>query len=1105
MHSQDHRARFTVLTDRLIRMEWSEDGVFEDRASQAVVNRRLPVPDYHVERLRGETRVITERVRLYFREDGKAFHADNLRVEGGVADRPFVWRPGADPSGNLGGTTRTLDGVNGRCAVEPGLISRDGWAVVDDSVRLVFESLHAQPSLTATGIADSDWLTPRDRPKALDLYFFGHGHAYTDALRDFTRIAGTIPLPPRYVFGVWWSRYWAYTADELQRLVGEFREHDVPIDVLVIDMDWHKEGWTGYTWSPEYFPDPQRFLEWTDQHGLQITLNLHPADGVGRHEAMSEQMCRWMGLDPAAAEFVPFDSTDRRFVEGYFRLLHWPIEKQGIDFWWMDWQQGTKTNTAGLDPLWWLNHLHWKDLEIRADPARDESGARRGRRPLIFSRWGGLGNHRYPIGFSGDTFSTWACLAWQPEFTAMAGNVGYTYWSHDIGGHQPGPVEPEMYARWIQYGALSPVLRTHTSKNPRGERRIWASPEREFKAMREAFLLRYRLIPYIYTASRRTFDDALPLCRPLYYHWPETAEAYDEHFRNQYMFGDDLLAAPVVVPGDRVSRCAAVEVWIPPGAWTHWYSGETFEGPRIVELHVPIEEVPLFARSGAIIPTAPKMRWSSEKPLDPLTLIVWPGGTSADGWRDEHGWTGLYEDDGEGAGYTRGECVRTPVAMSRVGDTLSVTIGPAEGSFNGMLERRGYEIRLVDRWPARSVRVNSVEHAGEYDEAKLTIVVRIAAASIRERIDVEITLDEADESPLRAGVHGRLRMLESIAAQLGEHAPRRLNEAATGDLRRRVITHRGGAALAAFSSESAWSLARDVMASAAPLDQRQEAIGRLLGFTADVLVFAGQLDRTIRTKAWARLIGKKHDATETIEVRLTTSREWQPAERHMMSGVDECEWAVASPAHAATLRTCSTIRRNGESIGLAFESRVLPSINAWWVVGPFDCAAERAMATPFGPERAPSKSPSPRDTYGDGLGSALRWRRVEREIGAGDDPAAEFVVDLHAAFGGAREDAVAYAMTFVHSDHNRDVRLALGSDDGVAVWVNGELVHTNDVQRGYGSMQDSVPIRLRAGRNILLLKITQARGAWAFGAHLLESDLDRQVEGVEISLDGGSK
>jgi alpha-glucosidase (family GH31 glycosyl hydrolase) len=290
-----------------------------------------------------------------------------------------------------------------------------------------------------------------------------------------------IPLPPRFAFGAWWSRFWAYSDQELDDLIRGFRENDTPLDVLVIDMDWHINvgqldamgergqsghalGWSGYIWNPLLFPDPSVFLAKIHREGVKATLNLHPASGVQPWEVAYPAMAKAMGQDPAEKKYVPFDITNEKFAQNYMDILHHPLEKQGIDFWWLDWQQESHTQISGVNPTWWLNYVHFTDQQ------------REGKRPLLFHRWGGLGNHRYQIGFSGDTISVWDSLAFQPWFTSTAANVGYAYWSHDIGGHMPSAVDPELYTRWIQFGAFSPILRTHTNKNPDSERRIWAYP-----------------------------------------------------------------------------------------------------------------------------------------------------------------------------------------------------------------------------------------------------------------------------------------------------------------------------------------------------------------------------------------------------------------------------------------------------------------------------------------------------------------------------------------------------------------------------------------------------------------------------------------------------
>src|SRR5262245_31344400 len=193
-----------------------------------------------------------------------------------------------------------------------------------------------------------------------------------------------------------------------------------------------------------------------------------------------------MGIDPQKKKQISFDISEQRFMEAYFEILHHPQEKMGVNFWWMDWQQGTKSRVKGLDPLWGLNHLHFQDL------GRDGR-----KRPFVFSRWGGLGNHRYPIGFSGDTIIDWRSLAFQPYFTSTAANVGYGWWSHDIGGHFRVDGTPELYLRWVQFGVFSPIFRLHSSNMPELDRRPWSRPEPVYQAARAAMQLRYQLIPYV--------------------------------------------------------------------------------------------------------------------------------------------------------------------------------------------------------------------------------------------------------------------------------------------------------------------------------------------------------------------------------------------------------------------------------------------------------------------------------------------------------------------------------------------------------------------------------------------------------------------------------
>jgi len=737
-------ARFTVLTPQLIRMEWAADGKFEDHPSFVFLNRRMPVPKFTHSEQNGKLTIQTRALQLTYTGGGK-FTDDNLGVTFTLDGKQVTWHPGMPDTGNLQGTTRTLDGALGsktREPIGPGLISRDGWVVVDDSTRPLFDSDNF--SFTEGENSPWPWVMLRPAGDRQDWYFFGYGHDYKQALHDYVEVAGRIPLPPRFAFGAWWSRYWAYSDQELDNLVRGFHENDVPLDVLVIDMDWHLSreqleamhevdqsghalGWSGYTWNPLLFPDPAAFLKHIHEEGLKATLNLHPASGVQPWEAAYPAMARAMGIDPATRKYVPFDITNKKFAINYMDILHHPLEKEGIDFWWLDWQQEANTQTPGVNPTWWLNYVHFTDQE------------REGKRPLLFHRWGGLGNHRYQIGFSGDTISVWPSLAFQPWFTATAANVGYAYWSHDIGGHMPGAVEPELYTRWIQFGIYSPILRTHTTKNPDSERRIWAYPEPYSDIMRSAFHQRYAMQPYIYTEGRRTYDTGVAFLRPLYYDWPEADEAYTN--KDEYIFGQQMIVAPVVEPVDKDTQLAEENVWIPQGEWIEQPTGKHFSGPTTVQRSFAINQIPVYLRAGAIVPMQPPMQYTGQKPVDPLILEVEP---LADTGKSTYS---VYDDSSKGEDYKRDICTWTDVEAKQSGDDFTVEIAPIRGSYPGMLRERGYEIRLPGDWPPESVTVNGTNLAfamhsdkpsWHYEGNTLTTVISTPRYSVEQRVTIHV-------------------------------------------------------------------------------------------------------------------------------------------------------------------------------------------------------------------------------------------------------------------------------------------------------------------------------------------------------------------------------
>lgn len=610
---QDDHVRFTLITPSVVRVEWSSNGQFVDNPSLIASVRETPVVPFRCKEKKDKVVIRTSEIQLSYLKSGDSLTQANLSIES--LDGELIWYPDKQQTGNLMGTYRTLDLCMGDqvkvknekrefigwkpLQLEQGLLARCGWTLINDSKGLLFDN------------TEQPWVITRSDTTAQDWYIMLYGKDYKKALHDFTVFAGTIPLPPRFAFGFWWSRYWEYSADDIRQLVSNFRHYGFPLSVMVVDMDWHysdgiRGGWTGYTWNKELFPDPEGLLKELHDAGLKVTLNLHPADGILPYEESFPRMMKSLGLTDST-QAIPWQSSNKQFMNAWMEQVLRPIEKQGVDFWWLDWQQFLNDKKIPqLSNTFWLNYFVFSDFERN-----------RTERPILYHRWGGLGNHRYQVGFSGDTYTRWASLRYQPYFNHTASNVLYGYWSHDLGGHtfwdkQNEVLDDELYMRWTQFGAFSPIMRTHSTKNARLIKEPWLKPDSVMEVLREAVLARYRFIPYIYSMAWKAHQTGVCLCRPLYYDWPDAEQAYDIEWRNEYMFGDAILVAPITDPME--NNISTLRIWLPEGQWYEvkdWMNGDLaeqtlqpIEGNQVIERTYTIHEYPLFVKAGSIIPTA---------------------------------------------------------------------------------------------------------------------------------------------------------------------------------------------------------------------------------------------------------------------------------------------------------------------------------------------------------------------------------------------------------------------------------------------------------------------------------------------------------------------
>lgn len=648
--------RITVLDTCLFRLEQDPTLKFNDDATQAVWFRNMPEQKYTVTRTSDGISVSTEsNITLSVFRDAEK---NEIIINGRALP--------LENNENLLGTYRTLDCYDGeiyirdksRLRLGNGVCSKNGVAVIDDTASLRLIDGRLEPA--------SDDL--------LDLYVFAYGQDYRAAVRALYMICGSVPMLPRYAFGNWWSRYHAYTADEYLYLMDCFKENGIPFTVATLDVDWHYSrsldedkqitaqgkntldrgclatpenkqiGWTGYSWNKRLFPDYRKFLSQLHERGLKVTLNLHPSSGVRYYEDMYEEMANAMGVDPAEEKAIEFNISDPKFTDAYFRILHAPYERDGVDFWWIDWQQGNTSEMKGLDPLWALNHYHY------LDNAKDRL------HPLIMSRYAGIGSHRYPIGFSGDTTISWDTLRLMPYFTATAANCGYTWWGHDIGGHHLGSKDDELYLRFLQFGVFNPIERMHCTDSALITKEPWAYENGIGELAKKALVLRHRMIPFLYTCNYLTHSRGLALCEPLYYQYPNCRESYE--FKNEYIFGQKLIVAPVTSHSTE-SGLSEVEVWLPEGTWTDFFTGELYrvkKGGKVFTAVRPLDSIPVFVKAGSAIPLSNDGGNSCENPSR-LEIKLYNG----------DGEFSLYEDSDTSEAFTT-------LLLSGAEDTQGVTV-----------------------------------------------------------------------------------------------------------------------------------------------------------------------------------------------------------------------------------------------------------------------------------------------------------------------------------------------------------------------------------------------------------------------------------------------
>src|SRR3989339_121091 len=648
----DSSYRITLYSSSLIRAEYSKKGLFNDENTLITEPTFSEEAAHTIKETKDFFLISTDKFELKLFPNGKQFDIGNLFFT--AKDTKVTWQPGISDNDNLGGAMLDLYKFPGGRAEEcftEGLISKNGYFINRDHCEYLWDK-------------EKNWIKKRQDYQFQDWYLFGYGSDYKRAFLDYIRLFGKIPLPPKWVFGYWYSKWHKFKDVEILELIKKIRDLDIPLDVFVVDTDWRKNVWNGYEWNKELFPEPKGFLQELKRQNIHTCLNDHPgyrySDELPLDDPYREKV---KSRIPDLTDYR-IKWSDSRYVYAWLKEIFVKFLKDGVDFWWVDgW--GAADRIEDVAQQLWVNKFYFEAAKMAGD----------NRRPMILSRWGGIGAQKYPIQFSGDTLSTYETLKYQISFTHKGGNIGAAYWSHDIGGFAGGKITDELFMRWLQFGCFAPIMRTHSSG---GDRQVWNYSEKVLENFKKYIKIRYALFPYFYNLSRECFDTGLPLMRGLYLEYPNDKNSYTND--EEYLIGNSMLVAPAYGPGDNFER----QVYFPKGSWISLEGNSIVKGPCYKKIKVPLEQIPVYIKKGSVIPTKPVKENLSEK-ISEIEFNIFP---------DSKTEFSYYEDDGLTENYKNNEFITQKIEVFESKKEIKINILPVSGKYKGCPEEINYKINV---------------------------------------------------------------------------------------------------------------------------------------------------------------------------------------------------------------------------------------------------------------------------------------------------------------------------------------------------------------------------------------------------------------------------
>lgn len=672
--------RITVLSDVLIRFEYSKDGKFNDYPTILAIDRDFDLPKLEVKQDRKYLQINSEYFQIEYTKEmpfeSKALMPDaNLKVTlTGTETRWYYKHPEAR---NFKGSAVSLDNTKGKTELRKGLYSLDGFATIDDSNTLVFTE---------------DGMIGKRPNESIDVYLFAYKKDFGKALQSYFKLTGSPALPPRYAFGIWWNKNEKYQVKDIENLIKKFAKNGVPFSTLVLGESWHKPNYdnskklltSGYTFDDQIFLNPTEFINELKEKDIFLGVNINPVDGIPASDPVYLRVKDKLNFQGNAS--IPFNVYDKNFLKAYLDEIIDPLDSLGVDMFWIDYQTKSDLNTLFL-----LNYATFNEYK-----------SIKKRRGLILSRNPLIAPHRYPVCYSGNTYIDWKVLKLLPHYNSSSANAGISYWSHDIGGFKGGTEDAELYTRYIQLGTYSPIFRLASEAGRYYKREPWKWDFKTARIAKDYMRIRHRLIPYIYSEAYAYSKLGIPLVKPLYYDYPPIID--EPLYRDEYYFGSEFLVSPITLQKDKVMNRVIHRMYVPEGDWFDFKTGKKFPGNRRYISFYKDEDYPVLVKSGAIVPMAilDEQRLNDVTPPKRMEIQVFPGESNV---------YNLYEDDGTTSLYEEGNYIITRIEFTNKDGSYSLKLKPVEGKSGIIPSRRDYKIRFRNTNEASEVGVRSANAA----------------------------------------------------------------------------------------------------------------------------------------------------------------------------------------------------------------------------------------------------------------------------------------------------------------------------------------------------------------------------------------------------------